>query len=191
VVDDGSTDLTAEVSEKEGACVVRHKTNKGYDHALLSGFRKAEELRMETIISFDADGQHDPKILSQILNLLYKEDNDLVITVRPLGSRIAERIFGVYTASRFGVKDVLSGVKGYKLSKYRKYIGSLRYESVGTEWALYGLRNNFKTAVLPILVSERRGKPRFGGLVKANYKIAKSCAIALIDDFFCSDKTNY
>ena len=50
MVDDGSTDLTAEVSEKEGAYVVRHKTNKGYDHALLSGFRKAEELKMETII---------------------------------------------------------------------------------------------------------------------------------------------
>ena len=127
MVDDGSTDLTAEVAEKEGAYVVRHKTNKGYDHALLSGFRKAEELKMETIISFDADGQHDPKILSQILDLLYKEDNDLVITVRPLGSRIAERIFGVYTASRFCVKDILSGVKGYRLSRFQDVIVYIRY----------------------------------------------------------------
>ena len=59
VVDDHSRDQTASIAEVEGAVVVRHSRNGGYDAALNLGFSKAVELGVEYIVTLDADGQHE------------------------------------------------------------------------------------------------------------------------------------
>src|SRR6266542_3194865 len=58
VVDDGSTDATAEIAEAAGAVVVKHERNLGKGMALNTGFSKARELRPEVVVTIDADGQH-------------------------------------------------------------------------------------------------------------------------------------
>ena len=60
VIDDGSTDNTAEAAEKAGAIVVRHPHNLGKGAACRSGFYAALRLGCEAIITLDGDGQHDP-----------------------------------------------------------------------------------------------------------------------------------
>jgi glycosyltransferase involved in cell wall biosynthesis len=55
VVDDGSTDRTAEIAEQNGARVVRHPRNRGYGAALKTGIRQVQS---EYILTMDADGQH-------------------------------------------------------------------------------------------------------------------------------------
>ena len=67
VVDDGSVDQTAKFAELGGAVVVSHEKNKGYDSALNSGFIKAESLGCEYIITLDADGQHNPKLIHKFI----------------------------------------------------------------------------------------------------------------------------
>ena len=60
VVDDGSTDATAEIAEALGAHVVRHCNNCGYGAALRSCFKTARELGADRMVIIDSDGQHDP-----------------------------------------------------------------------------------------------------------------------------------
>ena len=55
--DDGSDDLTASISEKMGAIVVKHKKNLGYGVAIRSLFSKARELECDILVTFDSDGQ--------------------------------------------------------------------------------------------------------------------------------------
>jgi len=55
VVDDGSTDRTAEIAEQHGARVLRHPHNRGYGAALKTGIRQVSS---EFILTMDADGQH-------------------------------------------------------------------------------------------------------------------------------------
>src|SRR5437762_2142979 len=60
VVDDGSTDDTAERATEAGATVIRQVPNQGKGAALRTGFRAALELGSEAVITLDGDGQHDP-----------------------------------------------------------------------------------------------------------------------------------
>ncbi len=59
VVDDGSSDRTAEAARAAGATVLAHERNRGKGHALVTGFRFAlEQPRVEGVLTLDADGQH-------------------------------------------------------------------------------------------------------------------------------------
>jgi glycosyltransferase involved in cell wall biosynthesis len=60
VVDDGSTDDTADAAEAAGAHVLRQRPNQGKGAALRAGFRYALEGDWDAVVTLDADGQHDP-----------------------------------------------------------------------------------------------------------------------------------
>jgi glycosyltransferase involved in cell wall biosynthesis len=60
VVDDGSSDDTADVAEAAGARVIRQVPNQGKGAALRAGFRLALEEGWDAVLTLDADGQHDP-----------------------------------------------------------------------------------------------------------------------------------
>jgi glycosyltransferase involved in cell wall biosynthesis len=61
VVDDGSTDDTANILARRGDVrVVRHAKNRGYGAALLSAFRYAQDHDFELLVTIDCDGQHEP-----------------------------------------------------------------------------------------------------------------------------------
>jgi glycosyltransferase involved in cell wall biosynthesis len=83
VVDDGSTDATAQVARDEGVAVAVLPFNLGVGGALQTGFRYAIAHGYDRAIQFDADGQHDPTQVPALLAAL-DEGADLVI-----GSRFA------------------------------------------------------------------------------------------------------
>jgi hypothetical protein len=61
VVDDGSTDATAEIARDQGACVVRLPENRGKGAALRAGWRRAHEDGCSWVLMLDGDGQHAPE----------------------------------------------------------------------------------------------------------------------------------
>lgn len=84
VVDNGSTDATANVAEDAGAIVVK-EMQRGYGRACLSGFKKARELDAELLIFMDGDGSDDPADLNLMLKPLLEGRADFVI-----GSRVSK-----------------------------------------------------------------------------------------------------
>jgi len=80
VVDDGSTDRTANIARAKGAVVVAHRRNMGLGAALRTGLVTARKKGADCAVTFDADGQHDPKSVRRLVSAL--KGKDLVIGVR-------------------------------------------------------------------------------------------------------------
>jgi glycosyltransferase involved in cell wall biosynthesis len=174
VVNDCSSDATAPIAAAAGAVVVNHTANLGYDGALQSGFEKAEELGMDIVVTFDADGQHDAAILDEIIQPLARDQADIVIGIRPQTARFSEALFGLYTWLRYGVSDILCGLKGYRIDLYKRRGHFDSYSSIGTELALAALAGGARIAVVPVPVHEREDRPRFGQGLRANGRILKA-----------------
>jgi len=82
VVDDGSTDGTAETLTKvHGITVLTHEKNRGKGFALLTGFRAAAAIA-DYAISIDADGQHDPADASTLIAAISLDKRSLIIGKR-------------------------------------------------------------------------------------------------------------
>ena len=184
VVDDASTDATAEVAQRSGALVVAHTTNRGYDGALNSGFRKAAEIGCDAIVTVDADGQHDPALIQRFVDAL-NAGADVVIGVRSRRQRMAEHLFAWYTRMRFGIRDPLCGMKAYRTRIYSALGHFDSFRSIGTELAIFAARRNYRLAQIAFPVRERQGASRFGRALSGNMKILRAMALTLWrrDDF--------
>ncbi|HID61108.1 MAG TPA: glycosyltransferase family 2 protein [Hadesarchaea archaeon] len=80
VVDDGSRDRTGEIAREKGAVVVTHPRNMGLGAALRTGLKMALEEGANCAVTFDADGQHDPKAVRTMVDSL--KDADLAVGQR-------------------------------------------------------------------------------------------------------------
>ena len=178
VVDDGSTDNTAELARQAGGVVVSHECNRGYDAALDSGFRKASEIACEVIITLDADGQHDPSLIIKFIEWI-DAGAEVVVGTRSARQRLAEHVFAWYTRSRFGIHDPLCGMKAYKTSVYRALGHFDAYGSIGTELMIFAAKNGYRIDQIPFEVRDRLGESRFGKVLSGNYKIFR----AMINSF--------
>jgi glycosyltransferase involved in cell wall biosynthesis len=83
VVDDGSWDRTSEVAKAAGAQVARLPYNLGVGGAMRTGFRYARRHGYDVVVQIDADGQHDPTFVPQLLEAL--THSDIVIGARFAG----------------------------------------------------------------------------------------------------------
>lgn len=86
VVDDGSTDATAETARMAGALVVRHAVNRGAGAAVQTGLEAAAKLGADAVVTLDADGQHSPAEIGRVLAPVLAGRADLSI-----GARLIER----------------------------------------------------------------------------------------------------
>lgn len=96
VVDDGSTDQTARLAADAGADVVVHPINLGQGAALQTGLEYALARGAETLVTFDADGQHRVDDIGRMVDALRKGRADFA-----LGSRFIGRATGLPTLRRW------------------------------------------------------------------------------------------
>ena len=101
VCDDGSSDLTAEISEKLGSTVIRHEKNMGYGAAINSIFKKCVEINSDVLVTFDADGQHRTDDIEKVLKPIKENQADIVI-----GSRFLDNKSDVPNYRRVGIKII-------------------------------------------------------------------------------------
>ena len=86
VIDDGSTDDTVAEAEAAGATVVRHMMNRGQGAALQTGIEYGLRCGADTIVTFDADGQHRVDDVAALLAALDETNADIAIGSRFLGA---------------------------------------------------------------------------------------------------------
>jgi len=122
VVDDGSTDETARIAKEAGALVARLPFNLGVGGAMRVGFGYALRRGFSVVVQIDADGQHDPRGVPDLLRAL--EDSDLVLGARFAGTgeyrirgprRWAMRLLAV-TLSRAAHTRLTDTTSGFRAS---------------------------------------------------------------------------
>ena len=101
VCDDGSSDMTAEISKNLGATVISHKKNMGYGVAINSIFQKSKELNVDLLVTFDADGQHRVEDIQKVIEPIKNNVADLVI-----GSRFLDKKSDVPNYRKIGIKVI-------------------------------------------------------------------------------------
>lgn len=182
VVDDCSPDETGHLAEQAGATVVRSDRPVGYDGALARGFAEAQARGYTHVITMDADGEHDPALIRRYRELLLEGDVPLVLGVRARKQRIAETAMGIYVQLRFGVHDILCGMKGYSLDLYRANRGFAHHDSVGTELAINAIRRGARFVEVPVTGVRRADLPRFDRKLRANLRILAALKRVVLDD---------
>ncbi len=141
VIDDGSTDRTAQVASDAGAIVLRHPINRGLGGALATGIAGALQLitnqqmtNNPVIVTLDADGQHDPAEIPQMIQPILDGEADVVIGSRfksriqnpesrmPLSRKFANWCGNFFTWLLFGiwVTDSQSGFRAFSVDAARR-----------------------------------------------------------------------
>lgn len=122
VVDDGSTDRTAEVARQAGAKVICHAENCGAGAATMTGIEAARQMGADILVTLDADEQHNPEDIPALLASIENDEADIVFANR-FGQRnripFIRRLFnGIGNILTFGVtgkwvKDSQCGFKAF------------------------------------------------------------------------------
>lgn len=169
VIDNGSTDGTADIARKAGADVVR-LDQPGYDAALNAGFAHAQAQGFDRVLTMDADGQHDPADIPSMVEQL-DSGAAVVYGIRPRGMRMSERLCALASGALCGVVDPFCGMKGYQIEVYRNHGQFDSCRSIGSELLFHAARAGLPVRGVRINLQGRRDRPRFGRGIVANLQI--------------------
>jgi glycosyltransferase involved in cell wall biosynthesis len=163
VIDDGSTDATAEIATAAGASVYQHDQNRGYGVAIRNALSKGRELEADVLVILDGDGQHDPRDIPKLAGPILDGEADIVIGSRFLGRvskppffrRQGQRVITVFTNLGSGQKvtDSQSGFRAYSAKALKELDLSESGMSVGSEMQFAISKAGLKVAEVPIEVS--------------------------------------
>ena len=164
VVDDGSTDGTAEVARRHDAHVVEPGVNRGQGAALRLGYRVARECGARWIATLDADGQYDPAELRTVLLPLLRDEADFVTgsrrlgceettdTVRRAGVRFYAWLVSVLTGQR--ITDTSFGLRAMRAEVTEAVqLNQPQYQS--SELLIGALAHGFRVTEVPTTMRQR------------------------------------
>jgi glycosyltransferase involved in cell wall biosynthesis len=163
VVDDGSTDSTADLAKQAGARVVSHPYSKGNGAAIKSGVRESQG---RFLVFMDADGQHDPADMLMLLSSL-ESGYDMAIGRRSASAqanvwrRVANALYNGLASYMSGqkVQDLTSGFRCARSEKFKEFLYLLPNGfSYPTTSTMAFFRAGYSICYLPINVKKRDGK---------------------------------
>jgi len=147
VVNDGSTDDTADIARSHGAIVLDHVINLGAGAATQTGIEFALEMGAEIVVTMDADQQHFPSDIDGLVNTLRNKEADMVIgsrfmkddndipPLRVLYNKIGNVVTYFFTG--VAVSDSQSGMKAI----CAKYAKKSKLSSNGFEFCVEMIKN--------------------------------------------------
>jgi glycosyltransferase involved in cell wall biosynthesis len=193
VVNDGSTDKTSTIVRGKRAMLINHPFNLGYGAALQTGFRFAQRKGYDFVITMDADGQHVPSSVQNLIETMREKNADVVI-----GSRFLEERFKVGITKKIGIwlfsfigkmytgtkiTDPTSGFQLLNRSSF-SYLAEgdnypLDYPDVNIIMALHKMK--FKVIESPVKMTESiGGKSMHSGLKPMIYVIKMFLAVVMV-----------
>ena len=190
IIDDGSTDRTAEVAKNSGVKhVVRFPANRGLAEAFKAGLDKALELGADVVVNTDADNQYPGTAIGELVQPILAGKADLVIGVRNiegikhfspakkrlqrLGSWIVRRFSGLQ------VEDATSGFRAISRNAARRLNIFTRY-TYTLETLIQAGRQNLAVATVPVQANEKTRESR---LIKSNWRYILRSASTILRMF--------
>lgn len=193
VVDDGSEDETASIAEAAGTMVIRHPFNLGYGAALQTGFRFAVRRGYDFVVTMDADGQHIPSSIHNLVAAMAGDRADIVIGSRfinggydaGLARRMGIWLFSLVARAYTGINitDPTSGFQLLNRSVFSFLAEGdnypLDYPDVNIIMALH--KRRFRIVETPVaMVPSKTGQSMHSGLSPLFYVIKMWLAIIMV-----------
>ena len=179
VVNDCSSDKTAEKAKGAGAIVLTHPINLGLGGTLKTGCDAVLLMDADLIVTLDGDGQHDPSEIPDLINTLTNNKLDAVFGERPfnkympLTKRLGNRFFHIFSKHIFGikVKDTQTGFRAFTSSAYKKMRWSSSDYAVASEMLINAEKNhlNYTSKEVKTIYNDNyKGTSVFDGVKIAN-----------------------
>jgi len=184
LVDDGSTDRTAEIAEKAGAIVFRNQTNKGLARTFGVEMRECLKLNADIIVHTDADGQYLAKDIPSLIKEV-EAGNDIVLGSRFKGKieemsflkTVGNKAFSkvISSITRTKISDAQTGFRAFtnEVAKSINIVSDFTYTQ---EQIIKAARMNFKIKEIPVYFAKRKDKSR---LIKHPFEYALKAWINL------------
>jgi len=194
VVNDGSTDNTAQIAQDMGAKIISLPFNCGYGVALQTGFRFAVKNNYNLVIQMDADGQHDTRSIKFLIKEVLKSNVDVVIGSRFLGPgsykpslarRIGMGVFGLMASFiiRQKITDPTSGFQALKGGAIR-FVASDLYppDYPDADFIILLQKSGYKIREIPVRMYPPTSKSMHGGSKSLYYvfKMFLSICVTLV-----------
>ncbi len=174
VVDDGSTDSTAQIALSAGAVVLKNPVNEGKGVCLRKGFKYALENNFDAVITMDGDGQHLPEDLPDFIRLGDDPKSDIIVGNRMLKTRdmpfirVLTNRFMSWMISSLSKQKIPDTQCGYRLIKRRVLekidLKTSNFE-IETEILINASRMGFKISSVPIKTVYRGEKSQINPLL--------------------------
>ncbi|MBW6457965.1 MAG: glycosyltransferase family 2 protein [FCB group bacterium] len=158
VIDDGSTDGSGDVARNLGATLIRHDVNRGKGAALQSGFAYAAARNMDYVITMDADEQHPPEYIRDLLDM-HRHSPDAVLlgtrkrsTEMPFHRKLSNAISAYLISLRAGRKiyDAQCGFRLIPQPYYSWQLSAIRGFIFESEALIALAANNVPFIYVPI-----------------------------------------
>ena len=174
IINDGSTDRTMQILEKNNQdsifSIIDFKENKGYGYTLINGFKYAKEMKFSWIISFDMDGQHEPKYLYKFIELILENPPEQIIS----GSRYKNSdlfwqnpwkdrflvntiITGILNTLGLSITDAFCGLKAYECNAINDLELKINGYEIPIEIWIKSMKKGYKIAEkgVPLIYKDR------------------------------------
>lgn len=159
VVNDGSTDNTAEVARNFSVTLINHEKNKGKGSSLLTGFNYALQKNVDAVLTIDADLQHDPIFIKNFISEFKKGEFDIILGNRvnrfpqmPLHRQLSNILTSYLLSSKLGI-EIPDSQSGYRIIS-SKVINKINLYNSGfmleTELLIEAAKLKFKITSIPI-----------------------------------------
>jgi glycosyltransferase involved in cell wall biosynthesis len=166
VVDDGSTDRTAEVARAAGANVISLPFNLGIGGAVQTGFRYAWEQGFDVAVRADGDGQHDPAELVAILRPVLADEADVAVGSRFIGAagyrssrsrRVGIRLLALIVSAltRQRITDPTSGFQAVNRLGIRLFAADYPHDYPEAEATVMVFKHRLRLQEVPVTMRAR------------------------------------
>jgi glycosyltransferase involved in cell wall biosynthesis len=189
VVDDGSTDRTADVARAKGARVVRLPFNLGIGGAVQTGFRYAWERGFDVAVRVDGDGQHDPCELGAVLEPVLADEADIAVGSRFSGRngyrssrsrRLGIRLLAwcVSALTRQRITDPTSGFQAANRLGIRLFAADYPHDYPEAEATVMVFKHRLRLVEVPVAMRAREsGRSSITALRSVYYMVKVLLAI--------------
>ena len=192
IVNDGSTDSTRQICERNGFSHVNLPVNTGLASGFQTGMKYAERNDYDAVVQFDADGQHLPEFIPKMAEAMERDSASIVIASRVLagegptgargaGSKLISWLIKITTGTR--ITDPTSGMRMYNRNLIHEFAHAFDLSPEPDTIAMFARRGE-SIVEIPAHMEDRQGGESYLDLPHVIRYMARTCLSILMFQWF-------